>query len=269
MRRNVCFNEKICYFDAQRFFAISYDYHTLIPSCRRKNLPKCLLSADLHGAAILISRSYSLLKCLLSADQTYIKLRRSPTLQASKQTKNNQLQSERKRVSASKLSKNMTVVLPFSSVHKITRSQLRDPSSVLYHKNNYCQRDTEMAKLNGGPLHPSKQGPSVFEQNSSFFFYRRKPMTIKKKNLFTGPVARLLGPAIFEASKPKVLLLEVENKQPAAGELPPRTCTLTNCLAPSIICKTKALPSTIFSWACQYAIILLAFILLLSFIPFR
>lgn len=269
MRRNVCFNEKICYFDAQRFFAISYDYHTLIPSCRRKNLPKCLLSADLHGAAILISRSYSLLKCLLSAYQTYIKLRRSPTLQASKQTKNNQLQSERKRVSASKLSKNMTVVLPFSSVHKITRSQLRDPSSVLYHKNNYCQRDTEMAKLNGGPLHPSKHGPSVFEQNSSFFFYRRKPMTIKKKNLFTGPVARLLGPAIFEASKPKVLLLEVENKQPAAGELPPRTCTLTNCLAPSIICKTKALPSTIFSWACQYAIILLAFILLLSFIPFR
>jgi hypothetical protein len=46
-----------------------------------------------------------------------------------------------------------------------------------------------MAKLNGGPLHPSKQGPSVFEQNSSFFFYRRKPMTIKKKNLFTGPVS--------------------------------------------------------------------------------
>ncbi|XP_061959860.1 non-functional protein STAY-GREEN, chloroplastic-like [Populus nigra] len=122
-----------------------------------------------------------------------------------------------------------------------------------------------MAKLNGGPLHPSKQGPSVFEQNSSFFFYGRKPMTIKKKNLFTGPVARLLGPAIFEASKPKVLLLEVENKQPAAG-----TCTLTNCNPlPSIICKTKTFPSTIFSWACQYAIILLAFILLLSFIPFR
>ncbi|GMI76298.1 STAY-GREEN 1, NON-YELLOWING 1, STAY-GREEN [Hibiscus trionum] len=65
--------------------------------------------------------------------------------------------------------------------------------------------------------------PSVFEQNKSLFISRRRS---KKKNLSVLPVARLFGPAIFEASKLKVLFLGVDEKK-HPGKLP-RTYTLTH-----------------------------------------
>jgi hypothetical protein len=64
-----------------------------------------------------------------------------------------------------------------------------------------------------------KPPPSVLERNSSFLI---KPN--KKKNFVT--VSRLFGPAIFEASKLKVLFLGVDEKK-HPGNLP-RTYTLTH-----------------------------------------
>ncbi|XWS38439.1 hypothetical protein CRYUN_Cryun19dG0131700 [Craigia yunnanensis] len=80
-----------------------------------------------------------------------------------------------------------------------------------------------MGTLNFAPDLPTKLRPSVFEQNRSLFVSRRRS---KKKNQAIVPVARLFGPAIFEASKLKVLFLGVDEKK-HPGKLP-RTYTLTH-----------------------------------------
>ncbi|KAL4341907.1 hypothetical protein GQ457_08G027810 [Hibiscus cannabinus] len=80
-----------------------------------------------------------------------------------------------------------------------------------------------MATLTFAPTLPTRPRPCVFEQNKSLFFSRRRS---KKKNLSIFPVARLFGPAIFEASKLKVLFLGVDEKK-HPGKLP-RTYTLTH-----------------------------------------
>ncbi|KAE8732239.1 Protein STAY-GREEN [Hibiscus syriacus] len=64
---------------------------------------------------------------------------------------------------------------------------------------------------------------SEFEHNGSLFVPRRKP---KNKDQAFVPVARLFGPAIFEASKLKVLFLGVDEKK-HPGKLP-RAYTLTH-----------------------------------------
>lgn len=71
------------------------------------------------------------------------------------------------------------------------------------------------------PLFPSNPKSSLFEQNKSLLF---SPRRYKKKNFV--PCARLFGPAIFEASKLKVLFLGVDEKK-HPGKLP-RTYTLTH-----------------------------------------
>uniref|UniRef100_A0A5B7AJ04 Staygreen protein domain-containing protein n=1 Tax=Davidia involucrata TaxID=16924 RepID=A0A5B7AJ04_DAVIN len=72
---------------------------------------------------------------------------------------------------------------------------------------------------------PSELKPSsLSQQQSSPFRYRRR--TKPKKNQSIVPVARLFGPAIFEASKLKVLFLGVDEKK-HPGKLP-RTYTLTH-----------------------------------------
>ncbi|GLT90953.1 hypothetical protein SLE2022_088680 [Rubroshorea leprosula] len=73
------------------------------------------------------------------------------------------------------------------------------------------------------PMLPSNPRSSVFEQHRSLFLSRRRS---KKKNQAIVPVARLFGPAIFEASKLKVLFLGVDEKK-HPGNLP-RTYTLTH-----------------------------------------
>ncbi|PKI31550.1 protein STAY-GREEN homolog, chloroplastic-like [Punica granatum] len=80
-----------------------------------------------------------------------------------------------------------------------------------------------MGSLSASPVLPSKPRPSIFEQHRSALPYRRHS---KKKNLSFVPVARLFGPAIFEASKLKVLFLGVDEKK-HPGNLP-RTYTLTH-----------------------------------------
>ncbi|XP_043717179.1 protein STAY-GREEN homolog, chloroplastic-like [Telopea speciosissima] len=70
---------------------------------------------------------------------------------------------------------------------------------------------------------PSQLKPSLWEQKgSSLFVYKKRP----RKNRSPVPVARLFGPAIFEASKLKVLFLGVDEKK-HPGNLP-RTYTLTH-----------------------------------------
>ncbi|KAI6707277.1 hypothetical protein NL676_010239 [Syzygium grande] len=81
-----------------------------------------------------------------------------------------------------------------------------------------------MAILTASPLVPAKlESPSLYQKQRSLFHYRR---STKKKNLSIVPVARLFGPAIFEASKLKVLFLGVDDKK-HPGKLP-RTYTLTH-----------------------------------------
>lgn len=81
-----------------------------------------------------------------------------------------------------------------------------------------------MGSLTAAPLIPFRKiKPSLSEQQSSLFSCRRRP---KKKNHAIVPVARLFGPAIFEASKLKVLFLGVDEKK-HPGNLP-RTYTLTH-----------------------------------------
>ncbi|GAV79644.1 Staygreen domain-containing protein [Cephalotus follicularis] len=80
-----------------------------------------------------------------------------------------------------------------------------------------------MGSLTAASWPSTKLKPSLFEQNSPLFPSRRKPM---KKSLSIVPVARLFGPAIFEASKLKVLFLGVDEKK-HPGKLP-RTYTLTH-----------------------------------------
>ncbi|KAL2348096.1 hypothetical protein Fmac_002096 [Flemingia macrophylla] len=80
-----------------------------------------------------------------------------------------------------------------------------------------------MGTLTTLPVLHSKFKLSFSPHQNSLFPYRRR---VSKKNKAIVPVARLFGPAIFEASKLKVLFLGVdENKHP--GNLP-RTYTLTH-----------------------------------------
>ncbi|PIA49740.1 hypothetical protein AQUCO_01300472v1 [Aquilegia coerulea] len=72
-------------------------------------------------------------------------------------------------------------------------------------------------------LLPIQLKPSHLDQKTSLFIYRTPP---KKKYCSIYPVARLFGPAIFEASKLKVLFLGVDEKK-HPGNLP-RTYTLTH-----------------------------------------
>ncbi|XP_048319800.2 protein STAY-GREEN homolog, chloroplastic-like [Ziziphus jujuba] len=80
-----------------------------------------------------------------------------------------------------------------------------------------------MATLTTAPVLPSSLKPSLSDQQVFLFPSRRKP---KKKNQAIVPVARLFGPAIFEASKLKVLFLGVDEKKHPANL--PRTYTLTH-----------------------------------------
>ncbi|KAM1158929.1 hypothetical protein ACFX1X_032563 [Malus domestica] len=68
-----------------------------------------------------------------------------------------------------------------------------------------------------------KPSVSLSRHRGSLFHYTRTP---KKRNRAIVPVARLFGPAIFEASKLKVLFLGVDEKK-HPGKLP-RTYTLTH-----------------------------------------
>ncbi|KAL3818135.1 hypothetical protein ACJIZ3_004040 [Penstemon smallii] len=73
---------------------------------------------------------------------------------------------------------------------------------------------------------PSKLKPSSIKEENPSFFLHRSRRRFTKKNQSIVPVARLFGPAIFEASKLKVLFLGVdEEKHP--GNLP-RAYTLTH-----------------------------------------
>ncbi|OVA00156.1 Staygreen protein [Macleaya cordata] len=73
-------------------------------------------------------------------------------------------------------------------------------------------------------LLPTQLKPSHhLHQNSSIFIHKNRSF---KKNGSLVPVARLFGPAIFEASKLKVLFLGVDEKK-HPGKLP-RTYTLTH-----------------------------------------
>ncbi|XVF18479.1 hypothetical protein REPUB_Repub11eG0025100 [Reevesia pubescens] len=69
------------------------------------------------------------------------------------------------------------------------------------------------------PILPTQPRPSVLEHNVN----KRK---YKKKNQVIVPVARLFGPAIFEASKLKVLFLGVDDNKHLRKL--PRTYTLTH-----------------------------------------
>ncbi|KAK2664697.1 hypothetical protein Ddye_003271 [Dipteronia dyeriana] len=80
-----------------------------------------------------------------------------------------------------------------------------------------------MAILVAAGVLSSKLKPSLFEQQNQLFVSRRRS---KKMNHSASPVARLFGPAIFEASKLKVLFLGVDEKK-HPGKLP-RTYTLTH-----------------------------------------
>ncbi|GMJ04813.1 STAY-GREEN 1, NON-YELLOWING 1, STAY-GREEN [Hibiscus trionum] len=82
-----------------------------------------------------------------------------------------------------------------------------------------------MVTLTFAPVSSANPGLSVFEHNGygSLFVSRRKP---QKKDQPIVPVARLFGPAIFEASKLKVLFLGVDEKK-HPGKLP-RAYTLTH-----------------------------------------
>ncbi|KAL3498749.1 hypothetical protein ACH5RR_041481 [Cinchona calisaya] len=83
-----------------------------------------------------------------------------------------------------------------------------------------------MGSLSAGPLLPSELKPSSLfnEQQRSVFVYRTRRKAKKSQSL--NPVARLFGPAIFEASKLQVLFLGVDAKK-HPGKLP-RTYTLTH-----------------------------------------
>ncbi|KAL6986128.1 stay-green [Sarracenia purpurea var. burkii] len=84
-----------------------------------------------------------------------------------------------------------------------------------------------MATLSASFVLPSELKPSSLphqkHQQTSLFIFRRTP---SKKHRSFVPTARLFGPAIFEASKLKVLFLGVDEKK-HPGKLP-RTYTLTH-----------------------------------------
>ncbi|KAL5727776.1 magnesium dechelatase [Ranunculus cassubicifolius] len=79
--------------------------------------------------------------------------------------------------------------------------------------------------LCGNFVLPNQLRPSNLDQRTCFFIYESRS---RRKNRSIVPVARLFGPAIFEASKLKVLFLGVDEKRhPGNGNLP-RTYTLTH-----------------------------------------
>ncbi|KAL8112399.1 hypothetical protein AgCh_019926 [Apium graveolens] len=80
-----------------------------------------------------------------------------------------------------------------------------------------------MATLTASMILSPKLKPSSEQQASSYIYTRSRK---SKKNQTLVPVARLFGPAIFEASKLKVLFLGVDEKK-HPGNLP-RTYTLTH-----------------------------------------
>ncbi|CAI9772510.1 unnamed protein product [Fraxinus pennsylvanica] len=76
------------------------------------------------------------------------------------------------------------------------------------------------------PVLPSNlKSSSLKQENNSILVYRTRRRRGKKNHSIV-PVARLFGPAIFEASKLKVLFLGVDEKK-HPGKLP-RTYTLTH-----------------------------------------
>nr|GLL48558.1 protein STAY-GREEN, chloroplastic-like [Ipomoea trifida] len=80
-----------------------------------------------------------------------------------------------------------------------------------------------MGTLSASLVLPAKLNP---EKQTSELFYRTRKRSRNRKPQSIVPMARLFGPAIFEASKLKVLFLGVdEEKHP--GKLP-RTYTLTH-----------------------------------------
>nr|GMD97205.1 protein STAY-GREEN, chloroplastic-like [Ipomoea batatas] len=80
-----------------------------------------------------------------------------------------------------------------------------------------------MGTLSASLVLPAKLNP---EKQTSKLFYRTRKRSRNRKPQSIVPMARLFGPAIFEASKLKVLFLGVdEEKHP--GKLP-RTYTLTH-----------------------------------------
>lgn len=96
-----------------------------------------------------------------------------------------------------------------------------------------------MGTLTSASLLPSKLKPSLSGENSPFFLHRTRRRSKKSQSLV--PVARLFGPAIFEASKLKVLFLGTDEKK-HPGNLP-RTYTLTHSDITSKL--TLAISSTI------------------------
>ncbi|XP_047974844.1 protein STAY-GREEN homolog, chloroplastic-like [Salvia hispanica] len=78
-----------------------------------------------------------------------------------------------------------------------------------------------MGSMAAALLLPSKS-PLTDERNA-LFLHRTRRRDRKSQSIF--PVARLFGPAIFEASKLKVLFLGAEKKHPGKH---PRTYTLTH-----------------------------------------
>ncbi|KAK4365298.1 hypothetical protein RND71_016656 [Anisodus tanguticus] len=78
-----------------------------------------------------------------------------------------------------------------------------------------------MGTLTTSLVVPSKLNP---EKHNSIFIYKTRRKSNKNQSIV--PVARLFGPAIFEASKLKVLFLGVDEKK-HPGKLP-RTYTLTH-----------------------------------------
>ncbi|XP_021735943.1 protein STAY-GREEN 1, chloroplastic-like [Chenopodium quinoa] len=82
-----------------------------------------------------------------------------------------------------------------------------------------------MATLTASMLLPSKLKPSFPEDKSSIFNFKSSRSSSSKRSQSLSPVMRLFGPAIFEASKLKVLFLGVDKeKHPKL----PRTYTLTH-----------------------------------------
>ncbi|KAL3645625.1 Protein STAY-GREEN, chloroplastic-like [Castilleja foliolosa] len=83
-----------------------------------------------------------------------------------------------------------------------------------------------MGTLPAALMLPSKLKPASFTDDQRTDFYLHRARRIKRDHQSIVPVARLFGPAIFEASKLKVLFLGVDEKK-HPGKLP-RTYTLTH-----------------------------------------
>ncbi|XP_020539586.1 protein STAY-GREEN 1, chloroplastic-like [Jatropha curcas] len=119
-----------------------------------------------------------------------------------------------------------------------------------------------MGALSFGPAFSAKpRTPLLFEHNSSFFLPRLTKSI--KKNLFLAPVARLLGPAIFEASKRMLFLFYAREKQQPWKLSRRRASASTTHISKMKIVYSDSESSC---WASSYAImLLLVFILFCNF----